>query len=196
VTDQSGWETYRGHDKLVTLRRLKPEEDIVINIETDPDVRATHITIPAVPKKQDCQPSQETKDAFGQVYERSLTSVDMDDLRPIDSDDGNGHKTVHWTVDVSTAFPDIGQSGVVSDVSCRKRDPTAEYHEVFSNGDPSRSTATCRAWYQNRGKFMSMTVKWFKKGYVCTDINWPVEATLDPSSLRKPQSKPVIKPRV
>jgi len=199
VSDDKGWETFLGHDKLVSLERLDPTSDIIINIETNPDVRATHIVIPAVPKKKNCTPSLEAKDAFGQVYEKTITSPDMDDL-PIAtrSDDGHGHKTVPWKVDVATTFPDLGQDAIVTAVACRKRDPSILYSEIFPVGEPNGSTGTCHGWYQNRGVSEVMTITWAKKGYACTDVDWPVQAPVasTPAPPRKRPATPAIKPVV
>jgi hypothetical protein len=176
VSGEGEWEVFNGHDKLITLERQDLEKDIVINIETKPDVRATHIVIPAVPKKQDCKPSIESKDAFGQAYSKTLTSVDVNKME-LDSDDGNGHKYVHWTVDVAESFPDIGKDGIVTGVICRKTGSSLDFYDVYPQGTHAGSKATCSGMFQNAGKFMSMEVSWFKKGYTCTDIKWPAETT-------------------
>ena len=120
----------------------------------------------------------------------------MNDMLPRDSDDGHGHKYVHWTVDIATAFHDIGQNGIVSTVSCAKSD-TSEFYDVVSKGEPAGSTATCKGMFQNAGKFMTMNVMWFKKGYSCTNIAWPVEDTVAPAPPSpKPRAEPAAKPKV
>jgi hypothetical protein len=144
-------------------------------------VRATHIVIPAVPKKQDCKPSLESKDAFGQVYSKTLMSGDVNDMPR--SDDGHGHKYMNWTVDVAESFPDIGKDGIVSSVICRKAGSSLDFYDVYPQGTQAGSKATCSGMFVNADKFMSMEVTWFKKGYTCTDIDWPVEAN--------PTAKPV-----
>jgi hypothetical protein len=140
-----------------------------------------------VPKKQDCKPSTETKDAFGQEYRQTATSPDVNIL-PRDSDDGHGHKFVHFTVDVAASYPDIGKDGIVSAVSCRKAGTSLDYYEVFPQGEKSGSVATCRGWFENAGKLIAMDVTWFKKGYTCTNIDWPADETIS-APAPKPSNK-------
>jgi hypothetical protein len=153
----------------VSLERAKLDQDIVLNIETDPDIGAQHIVIPKVPLKQNCVPAQESKDKFGTPY--THTESKLAELLPLVRDDGSGHKYVDYKVDISS-LPN-GQDGIIDSVSCRKSSPTL-FAEMIGpeSQNPGGTVATCHGWYQNPGSMFEITVTWHKTGYVCTPIPW------------------------
>jgi hypothetical protein len=141
--------------------------DIVINIETDPDVGLQHIVIPAVPQKQDCKPATERADAFGTPYETTIST--LFEALPLKSDDGAGHKYVDYRLDIST-LP-TGKDGVIDAVGCRKSSPTLFAEVINPIGEhPQPNLAVCHGWYQNNGSTIEMHVVWHKTGYKCTAI--------------------------
>lgn len=154
----------------ISLHRTKVDEDIVINIETDPDVGAEHIVIPKVPVKEDCKPATETADKFGTPYQTTVSQL-AETLTPV-SDDGHGHKYVDYNLDIQT-LPN-GKDGIIDAVGCRKSSPTLYAEIVNPVGEhPSGTVATCHGWYQNTGSTFEMHVVWHKSGYKCTPIPWP-----------------------
>lgn len=157
------------YSKSISLRRLKPDQDIVINIETDPDVGAQHIVIPKVPLKQNCVPATATADEFNKPY--SYKESKLAELLPVVRDDGSGHKYVDYNVDIS-GLPN-GKDGIIDSVSCRKTSATL-FAEVMgpATQTPAGSVATCHGWYQNNGSTFEISVTWHKTGYVCTPIPW------------------------
>jgi hypothetical protein len=153
----------------VSLERIKLDQDIVLNIETDPDIGAQHIVIPKVPPKENCVPAQETKDKFGTPY--SYKESKQAETLPEVRNDGNGHKYVDYRVDIST-LPN-GQDGIIDSVSCRKSSATLFAEMIGPESQtPGGTVATCHGWYQNNGSTFEITVTWHKTGYVCTPIPW------------------------
>jgi hypothetical protein len=161
-----------GYSTSIALHRTKVDQDIVLNIETDPDIGAQHIVIPKVPPKQNCIAAQEKQDKFGTPY--SYTESKQAESLPVYKDDGNGHKYVYYNVDISTLQG--GKDGIIDSVSCRKSSPTL-YAEMLGpvSPRPSGSVASCNGWYQNNGSTFEITVTWHKTGYVCTPIPWTQE---------------------
>ena len=155
----------------ISIRRTNLDKDIVINIETDPDVGAQHIVIPKVPLKQNCVEAKETTDKFGTPYTH-VESKYFEQLQLV-RDDGNGHKFVDYNVDIAKVKD--GTDGVIDAVGCRKSSNTL-YAEVSNPvGDFSGTVATCHGWFQNLGSQMELRVNWYKTGYACTPIPWAVE---------------------
>jgi hypothetical protein len=153
----------------ITLLRTKLDRDIVINIETDPDVGAQHIVIPKAPVKENCVPALQTADKFGTPYQVTVSSL-AEQLTPV-RDDGSGHKFVDYNLDI-TSLPN-GKDGIIDAVSCRKSSPTLYADITNAVGEhPSGTTAICHGWYQNLGSTFEMHVTWHKTGYVCTPIPW------------------------
>lgn len=150
----------------ISLERIDLNKDIVINLESDPDVGLQHIVVPVVPEKQDCKPATETADQFGAPYEATVSS--LAELLPIVSDDGAGHKYVNMTLDISTLKN--GKDGVIDAVGCRKSSPTLYAEIINPIGEHIGSVATCHGWFQNRGSTFEMHVVWHKTGYKCTPI--------------------------
>jgi hypothetical protein len=153
----------------VSLQRTKLDQDIVINVETDPDIGAQHIVIPKVPLKQDCVEAQEKADKFGTPY--AYTENKLAELLPQVRDDGSGHKYVDYKIDISN-LPS-GKDGIIDGVSCRKSSPTL-YAEMLGpeSPHPGGTVGTCHGWYQNNGSMFEITLTWHKTGYVCTPKAW------------------------
>jgi hypothetical protein len=144
----------------ISLQRTKLDQDIVINIETDPDVGAQHIVIPAVPLKQDCKPAQESADKFGTPYQVTVSQL-AELLTPV-SDDGHGHKYVDYNLGITNV--QNGKDGIIDAVGCRKSSPTL-FAEVNPVGEhPTETRAVCHGWYQNTGSTFEMHVVWHKSG--------------------------------
>jgi hypothetical protein len=153
----------------VSLQRTRLDQDIVINIETDPDVGAQHIVIPKVPLKQNCVPATETADKFGTPYQTTVSS--LAELLPLVRDDGSGHKYVDYNLNITTV--QNGEDGIIDSVSCRKSSPTLFAEITNPIGEhPTGIVATCHGWYQNLGSTFEMHVTWHKTGYKCTPIPW------------------------
>jgi hypothetical protein len=153
----------------VSLERIKLDQDIVINIETEPDIGAQHIVIPKVPLKQNCPPTQESADKFGTPY--SVTVSSLAEQLPVIRDDGSGHKHVDYNLDITT-LPN-GKDGIIDSVGCRKSSATLFADIDNPVGEHSSGTvATCHGSYQNLGSTFEMHVVWHKTGYACTPIPW------------------------
>jgi hypothetical protein len=164
----SEWGTATQETTLIPLERLDANEDIIINIETFPNVGAQHIVIPSVHPKENCTRVTSDKDKFGTRYEGSYPT--LTDALPVIADDGKGHKYFDHAIDISKA-PN-GQDGIISSVTCGKIASPQDYMEITS-WKSEGTIAHCYGWWQERGRNIQMDVKWYKTGYNCTSIPWP-----------------------
>jgi hypothetical protein len=170
--DETGWVNHIRSPSIAQSSKFElafdnPDEDIVVTLETEPNIRMNDIVIPHTPLQHICQTEMETP-ATNPALSQSFGPFKFDGGQHVT---GKQEGMDFWRVDQKV-------DGMLTEVTCHKDPPLATHFDLYPGRNSSvvsgegagTDTATCTGLINGGSPSLYMTVKIQRQKVNCSTI--------------------------